>query len=315
MALRDYGLDYAWSKPSISAMRSGGYRFASRYLSWLPNGKVITASEYQSLRDAGIQVALNWEHTANEALQGAPTGQRSADEAVRQAHALGYPRGCTIYFSIDFDQTASQANVCNAYLRAARDVLHAAGFRIGVYGGFNAVKRALDAQVVDDAWQTYAWSGGRWDARASLRQIQNGITVGGADCDRNSRVGPTYFAGEAGQAPATSDGPVDLLLEDDNVRIELTKTGEGHVFSNPTRATGRKTWLLLSSDFGDGVIRVATHGSAAGTGWAVKSFPVKADADLVPALLLDMTVAKVSVLLESGTGTFAVDAVTTPAAA
>lgn len=311
MAVRDYGLDYAWSKPSISAIKAGGYKFVCRYLSWLPNGKVITASEYRSLRSAGLHTALNWEYTADEALQGAGTGTTSATEAVRQAQAVGYPKGCTIYFSIDFDQTASQASVCNAYLRAARDVLHPAGYRMGVYGGFYAVGRALNAGVVDDAWQTFAWSGGQWDARAHLRQTETGIVVGGADCDRDARVGTTYFAGEAGTDQVTEL----LLLEGDDMHVELTKVGEAHVFSNPSRATGRKTWLMISSDFGDGVVRVATHGGTAGTGWVVKSYTVRADADLVPAQLLDMTVAKISVVLESGTGTFSVDAVTTPVAA
>jgi hypothetical protein len=311
VAVRDSGLDYAWSKPSISAIKAGGYKFVLRYLSWLPNGKVITASEYGSLRAAGLDVALNWEFTADEALNGATTGSTSATEAVRQAQALGYPKGCTIYFAIDFDQTAAQAPACNAYLRAARGVVHAAGYRMGVYGGVNAVGRALDAGVVDDAWQTFAWSGGRWDNRAHLRQIENGVVVDGADCDRDERVGITYFAGEPGADQITEL----LLLEDENVHVELTKVGEAHVFSNPSRATGRKTWLMLASDFGDGVVRVATHSGTAGTGWVVKSYPVKADADLVAAQLLDMSVAKVSVVLQSGTGTFSVDAVTTPVAA
>ncbi|MBO0868144.1 MAG: DUF1906 domain-containing protein [Micromonosporaceae bacterium] len=308
MAVRDNGLDYAWSKPSISAIQAGGYKFVLRYLSWLPNAKVISASEYQSLRSAGIDTALNWEYTADEALQGAGTGTTSGTEAVRQARALGYPNGCTIYFSVDFDQTASQAPACNAYLRAARDVVHAAGYRMGVYGGFPAVGRALNAGVVDDAWQTFAWSAGQWEPRANLRQVQNGITVGGADCDLDQRVGPTYFAGE-------TTSPDLLLLEDEDMHLELTTVGQNHVFSNPSRATGRKTWLMLSCDFGDGVIRVATHGGTAGSGWTVKSYTVKADADLVAAQLLDQTVAKVSVVLESGTGTFSVDAVTTPVAA
>ncbi|MBO0869595.1 MAG: DUF1906 domain-containing protein [Micromonosporaceae bacterium] len=309
-ALRDHGLDYAWSRPDISAIKAGGYQFVSRYLSWLPNGKVIDASEYRSLRAAGIQVALNWEHTADEALQGAATGTRSATEAVRQARALGYPAGCTIYFSVDFDQTAGQADVCHAYLRAAQSIVHAAGYRIGVYGGIHAVRRALDARVVDDAWQTFAWSAGQWEPRATLRQIQNGISVDGADCDRDARVGPTHFAGEAGTAPTSTT--TELPVEEDNVRIELTKVGEAHVFSNPSRSTGNKTWLLLSSDFGDGVVRVATHGGTSGSGWTVQTFDVKADADLVPAVLLDRSVAKVSVLLQSGTGVFSVDAVGTP---
>jgi hypothetical protein len=315
----DHGLDYAWTKPDAGAVSRGGYRFVLRYLAPLPNGKVVTAAELRTLRARRLEVGLNWESAAGAALRGA-AGRADAVEAVRQAKALGYPAGCTIYFSIDFDQNASQATACNAYLRAAQTVLHAAGYRAGVYGGYNAVRRAFDAGVVDDGWQTFAWSGGRWDARAAIRQVQNEVPVGGADCDINERLDSpaTHLMGGAAHPashPATDPAnPVDPL-EDGMLHIELTEIGEPHVFCNPARATGRKTWLLLGSDMGDGVVRVATHGDQPGSGWVVKHYDVHADADLVAAQLLDMSVAKVSVLLESGTGVFAVDAVGTPAAA
>jgi peptidoglycan hydrolase-like protein with peptidoglycan-binding domain len=199
--MTDTGLDYSFSHPDLDTAWNAGYRFVSRYLSWLPNAKVITAAEYQALLAKGFQVSLNWEYGAKDQLDGAPSGKLHAAEAVKQARALGYPAGSTIYFSADFDVTEAQQTAVNAYMLAAKAVVHAAGYRIGIYGGYYVVKRAFDSGVTDDGWQTYAWSGGQWDARAEIRQDHNGITCGGADCDHNTRVGTTYLAGRPTAAP------------------------------------------------------------------------------------------------------------------
>jgi LysM repeat protein len=200
--MSDAGLDYAWSHPDLNAAWSGGYRFMCRYLSWLPNGKVITVAEYQQLLAKGFEVALNWEYGAKDQLGGAASGKLHAAEAVRQARALGYPAGKTIYFSADFDATEAEQAPINAYMAAAKAILHAAGYRIGIYGGYYVVKRAFDAGVTDDGWQTYGWSGGQWDSRAAIHQDHNDITCGGASCDHNTRVGATYLAGNHSTAPA-----------------------------------------------------------------------------------------------------------------
>jgi LysM repeat protein len=200
--MSDAGLDYAWAHPDLNTAWNSGYRFMCRYLSWLPNGKVITVAEYQQLLAKGFEVALNWEYGAKDQLGAAASGKLHAAEAVRQARALGYPAGKTIYFSADFDATEAQQAPINAYMAAAKAILHAAGYRIGIYGGFYVVKRAFDAGVTDDGWQTYGWSGGQWDSRAAIRQDHNEIQCGGADCDHNTRVGATYLAGGHSAAPA-----------------------------------------------------------------------------------------------------------------
>ena len=55
--------------------------------------------------------------------------------------------------------------------------------RTGAYGGYWVIKRLFDAHKIAWGWQTYAWSGGNWDSRAQLRQIQNGIDNGNEDKD------------------------------------------------------------------------------------------------------------------------------------
>jgi hypothetical protein len=177
----DKGIDYAWSRPALSAVVSGGYKFVVRYVSWDTTGKNLTASEANSLIAAGLNIVLCWEYQADEVLSGYAKGAQSATEAARQASACGMPSDRPIYFCIDFDATAAQQAAINSYFDGVASVI--GRDRTGIYGGYDQVKRTLDAGKATWAWQTYAWSSGQWDSRAQLRQIQNAVTVGGASCD------------------------------------------------------------------------------------------------------------------------------------
>ena len=148
------GVDYSFWRPALTKLKGDGFTFVSRYLSWLPNGKVIDKTEYNALIAAGFTVFLNWEYAAKDALRGAAGGTKDATEAVRQAQALGYPKGATIYFSADFDETPAQAVTVLAYsiaaaqggarrrlpVRHVRRLLH----------GQAAVRRARDRRRVAD---------------------------------------------------------------------------------------------------------------------------------------------------------------------
>jgi hypothetical protein len=153
-----------------------------RYLSWLPNGKVLSKSEYNALRAKGFAIGLNWEFDTSDQLRGASGGRVDATEAKRQMKAIGVPNGTVCWFSADWDVSASQLPTVRAYWAAANAAL-SPNYRVGVYGGHRAVTDALNHGYW--GWQTYAWSYGVWDPRAHVRQILNGIRVGGADCDRN----------------------------------------------------------------------------------------------------------------------------------
>lgn len=202
----DKGLDYSLGRPDLDEARAAGYVFVLRYLSWRPNPKCITPGELGELLAHEFHVGLNWEFDAEDALGGANMGRIHGLEAVRQANMLGYPAGCTIYFSADFDETEGQASTVEEYMRAAGGIVHAANFRMGAYGGYYTIKRLLDAAAIEDGWQAFAWSGGQWDPRAALRQVQNGVTVGGADCDINEQHGTTYLMGDPPAQPPKEDG-------------------------------------------------------------------------------------------------------------
>jgi hypothetical protein len=196
-----FGLDFAWSKPSITAILNGGYTFVLRYLSYDNTGKNLTLSEANGYKSAGLGVASNWEYSASAALNGYSQGVADAKEALAQHNAVGGAAGRPIYFSVDWDVTDAQKPVVGNYFRGVASVIGLA--RTGAYGGYHVIKYLLDNHLITWAWQTYAWSGGLWDTRAHIRQIQNGITVGTATngCDRNQSM-----VADFGQWNATQGG-------------------------------------------------------------------------------------------------------------
>ncbi len=178
------GLDYSFARPSVSSLHSEGYTFAARYLSTDNSstaGKILTAAEAKSLIAAGIDVVSNFEYAADDALSGEAQGVADAKVAQAQAVAAGMPATRPIYFSVDFDATPAQQTPINAYFDGVASVLGVD--RTGAYGGYYVIQRLFDAGKIKWGWQTYAWSGGQWDARAQVRQTQNGITAAGdSDC-------------------------------------------------------------------------------------------------------------------------------------
>ena len=180
------GIDYAFTPhPSVSALKSAGVTFVCRYTSSDArndaNGKNLLPAEKTALLAAGFQLVIVCEEwAANRMLGGHSAGVADATHADAVVKALGLA-GVPVYFACDFDATEAQQATINAYLDGCADVIGVA--RVGIYGGYYSVKRALDAGRAHWAWQTYAWSGGRWDTRAQLRQVQNGVTIGGASCD------------------------------------------------------------------------------------------------------------------------------------
>jgi len=180
------GVDYSWGRPGASTLRSHGYTFAARYLSFGTGGKDITAAEANALHAAGVHVVLVWEAGGNDVMKGYNEGVAEARAAEQHARAAGMPAGRPIYFAIDFDEQSSQQATVNAYFDGVASVI--GRHRTGAYAGYYAIKRLFDAGKITWGWQTYAWSHSHWDPRAQLRQVKNGATVGGAQVDLDSAV-------------------------------------------------------------------------------------------------------------------------------
>jgi hypothetical protein len=205
------GLDYSGGRLTGAQIRAAGYGFVVRYLeNGLGSGRVnLTPSEFANLRADGVHVALVWESQANRAAVGGAAGRQDAQAAAAAAHAVGAD-GWPIYFAVDFDVPDYAPNTSNAlsklgpvgaYFVGVRDVLPPE--RVGVYGGYYAVSRALDAGLASLAWQTVAWSGGQLDPRVHLVQRAGYVTVAGVQCDVNEQR-KDYFGQAAALAAAVT---------------------------------------------------------------------------------------------------------------
>lgn len=224
------GVDYSWSRPEPLRLAAAGKKFACRYLSFTAS-KNLTAAEARRLHAAGIATVSNWEAAADGWRGGANAGRQHAAEAARLARECGAPPDRPIYFSIDSDASPAElAGPVTAYLRACADVVGRE--KVGVYGGIRTVRYALDHGLARWAWQTYAWSGGKWDSRAHIQQYRNGVTLAGANVDLNRATVPDY--GQWGVedvvtpaevkaiATATAAATVKALME---YVVEKTATG------------------------------------------------------------------------------------------
>ncbi|MEU8975249.1 peptidoglycan-binding protein [Streptomyces monashensis] len=191
-----YGIDYSDASLTAGSVAGAGYGFVCRYLSWLPNSKVLTLSEAQALTAAGLGIVSNWESDGLQSWQsGVPSdpysqGAGHATEAQRQALANGMPSSRPIYFSVDFDLQPSMYSALNSYFDGVASVIGRS--RTGAYGGYHVIQELFDNGKIAWAWQTYAWSGGNWDSRAQLRQVQNGITVAGHDADLDQAMAADF---------------------------------------------------------------------------------------------------------------------------
>jgi hypothetical protein len=215
-------IDYAYGRPSPASLRAAGVSGVARYLSYLPNSKVITPVEYAAHRAAGIDVVLVWERDAQDFMTPGFDARHAAIEALRQAHALGYPSDAAIYYALDWDVTATQWPTIRDKLRTGPCAVHGVD-RTGVYGPSDTLEWARRAGVASWLWQagmSTAWSGGRnrdpWPG-AHLRQ-RRPATIGGVQCDINDHQ-PNY--GQGGADVALTDAELKRIVQ--NVAASIAR--------------------------------------------------------------------------------------------
>jgi autotransporter-associated beta strand protein len=175
-----FGVDYSFARPTMSSLQAAGSTFAVRYVS-STSGKNISSSEAQSLLAAGQDIILVFEDSANQMLNGYNQGVTDANIAVSVATAAGAPSNFFCYFAADFDATQAQQTPIDAYLNGASSVLGLS--RVGLYGGYYPVSRALNDGTASKGWQTVAWSGGLVDSRISLYQFYGSVLSNQCDAD------------------------------------------------------------------------------------------------------------------------------------
>lgn len=176
------GFDYT-ARIAPVALRAADCSVVVRYFTRPDWAKSITRGELAELVRAGMPVVVNFESTADRMLGGATAGRADALELVGYLTAFGIPAAAVVgWYSADWDVQPAQVAAVLAYLGAAAAV-HGSRGLVGCYGGLRVVAAAADAGY--RIWQTLAWSGGRWDPRAVMRQTGQQQTVGGVSVDVN----------------------------------------------------------------------------------------------------------------------------------
>ncbi len=183
------GIDYSAGPIPGHVLVENGIHFVGRYLSHNPK-KNLTGHELLDLKASGIDIFLIWETTTSRPLTGYDAGVQDAKDALKQAQALSNDAR-VIYFACDNDYSDADLQKAGDYFEGVAEVL--ALHQIGVYGGYKTVKYMLDNNLVTYAWQTYAWSHGKWDNRAQLRQTNiYGPKLAGIDCDTDENMADDF---------------------------------------------------------------------------------------------------------------------------
>ena len=258
-----YGVDFSWSRPTAEDLRAAGYSFVCRYLSWSTTGKNLTKSEADYWTANGFGIVSNWEYAADAAKGGYPQGVSDATEGLRQHNACGGGPYDPVIYSVDYDVPTNYSTTQSLppwWVRLLRIIIrlihiarrtmvttfggtpseytkiadyfrgiiaiHGDTSTVGAYGEYDIIRRLFNDGLIRYGWQTYAWSYGYWDQRAQLRQVKNGITVGGQECDRNEAWHENYAQWGASTPPHWREaGGVLLNCPWDKERMDLIYVG------------------------------------------------------------------------------------------
>lgn len=275
-----FGVDHAWGRPGAAALKAAGVKFVCRYLSHDTSGKNLTHGEAQQLSDAGLWLVVVWETSASRALSGRAGGVADAKDAASQAKACGMPSDRPIYFAVDWDASSSQQSTINAYLDGAASVLGKG--RVGLYAGYGPIARAFDAGKIAFGWQTYAWSGGRWDSRAQLQQYSNDHYINGVDLDYDRAVATDYGQWQVGKTPAPAPAPSPTPTQGDEDMPNYVSLGMSKPVAvqkgKPVRVTFDKEYADTANSHANGAYPGILSGGKSGT-----LFTIEIESTFTPA--------------------------------
>jgi hypothetical protein len=166
-----FGVDYYSDvQYSPETLKQHDWSFTARYLSH-QEGKALVPAEALLLSKGGIDLVVVFEDSATAISGGFNAGEQNAQFALEQAIACGMKGSRPIYFAVDED-TTPEPTATFPYFEGVASVIGLA--RTGAYGGYSTISNLFNAKKITWGWQTYAWSNGRWDARAQLQQYQDG---------------------------------------------------------------------------------------------------------------------------------------------
>lgn len=121
------------TESKLQTLINGGYTFVGRYL-----GRYFTSEEKDRITRGGLFIVSLYE--GNPTHIGYFTesqGRTDATNAIAKAQSLGQPSGTPIYFTVDYDASASDVSGgIRIYLQAIKAVFAEKGnpYKLGLYG-------------------------------------------------------------------------------------------------------------------------------------------------------------------------------------
>lgn len=182
-------VDYSFFRPSLAqlqAWKASGVVAVSRYLSVVTDatrGKILTRTEADFIRGAGLDVVSNWEYDAHDALGGYGMGHTYAQQAAQQHADAGGPTYRPIIWSCDFQVSTAQLPQVRGYARGWHDTI---GNRAWAYAQANVLDDLASHGLIGGGWQiSNSWSGDRTSRVADLAQVAWGDSYDWSNVLRN----------------------------------------------------------------------------------------------------------------------------------
>lgn len=176
-------LDESWDKVDPVQAERVGFVDVIGYVSEDNTHKNLTAADVHAIHSAGMSVTLVYEYLPNAAAYGAPRGRRDAGIAAWYMSQLQAPHGIAVYASLDQPFTADQMPAVSDYVSWFARTVADAGYRHGVYGGYDQLSWLHDHGYDGLYFQTSGWSRGLWLPYAAIRQTAYGVHVAGGVVD------------------------------------------------------------------------------------------------------------------------------------
>lgn len=209
-------VDYSVVHPTLAMLKSANVTAVGRYYGQGTAPKNLTKAEAQLLSDNGIEIFNIFEYRADQVLGGANQAKEDVALFRKQRDAIGAPYAAC-YFAADFDVQDYAPNLPDTPEHAMAKlgpvgryyeyVHNQMGEYSGGYGGYYLIKRLFDAGLIKWGFQTVAWSGGKWDSRAQLRQTISTTLGNEADLDIAERTNFGQWSLEKVAKPPVTPAP------------------------------------------------------------------------------------------------------------
>jgi hypothetical protein len=227
-------IDYpsGFKKDTPKRLKKAGVKIVIRYVGFQKgksSWKNLRKWEVDELRKNDIDIATVYETSASWMRGGYSAGVKAAKLAKADIKAVGGPDKPFVYFACDED--AKYYDKVNATLRGAAHVL--GGDKVGIYGGYDVVKNAIESKSAAKAWQTVGWSKHRVYKNLAIFQTVK-LYDGNLGIDYDSNFAKKDDIGQWGrktvtvnddkQTPTNTTKPVAPKLELTNFRVSALTT-------------------------------------------------------------------------------------------